>query len=69
MVKEENRKKDNLEQLMRRLSVITYHFIHNGVYMKYSIPATSYTDYESLKRDAYASVVGGNGGENNASNE
>lgn len=69
MVKEENRKKDTLEQLMRRLSVITYHFIHNGVYMKYSIPATSYTDYESLKRDAYASVVGGNGGENNASNE
>lgn len=68
-MKQEKRKQDSLEQLMRRLTVITYHFIHNGAYMKYSIPATSYTDYESLKRDAYASVVGGSGGENNASNE
>lgn len=67
MVKLEKRKQDSLEQLVRRLTVITYHFIHNGVYMKYSIPASSYKDYESLKRDAYASVAGMSGGENNVS--
>lgn len=49
MVKVENRKNDSLKQLLRRLTVITYHFIHNGLYMKYSVPASSYTNYEDLK--------------------
>ena len=58
MVKVENRKNDSLKQLLRRLTVITYHFIHNGLYMKYSVPASSYTNYEDLKRDAYNSLCG-----------
>lgn len=64
MVKQDNRTNDSLKQLLRRLTKITYHFIHNGMYMKYSIPASTYTNYDDLKRDAYHNINITNGGEN-----
>lgn len=65
MVKVEHRTNDSLKQLLRRLTKITYHFIHNGLYMQYSIPASSYTNYGDLKRDAYNSLNSAVGGKNN----
>lgn len=65
MVKVEHRTNDSLKQLLRRLTKITYHFIHNGLYMQYSIPASSYTNYGDLKRDAYNSLNSAVGGKSN----
>lgn len=64
MVKVENRTNDSLKQLLRRLTKITYHFIYSGMYMQYSISASAYKDYDSLKQDALNSLNVANGGEN-----
>lgn len=54
MVKDEHRNNDSFKQLLRRLDVIVYHYIDNGAYMEYCIPASQYTDYESLKKAAHS---------------
>ena len=54
MVKEESRGNDSMKQLLRRLDVIVYHYIEDGRYMEYSIPASQYTSYEDLKLKAHS---------------
>lgn len=54
MVKDENKNNDSLKQLLRRITKITYHFIDNGIYLEYSIPASRYSNYEDLKRAAHS---------------
>lgn len=48
MVKPENKKTDSFEQLLRRLDVIVYHFIENGIYKEFCIPASEYKNYADL---------------------
>ena len=57
MVKQENKRIDSLNQLLRRLDVIVYHYIWNGEYKKYCMPASIYTNYEALKQAAYNSEI------------
>lgn len=58
MVDECNRKTDTLQQLLRRISTIEYHYIENSEYKSYSIPASEYTTYEDLKQKAHADSNG-----------
>lgn len=48
MVSEDNRKTDSYYQLLRRLNTIIYHYVHNGEYKTYSIPANEYTGIKDL---------------------
>lgn len=57
MVKEEYRNNDSLKQLLRRLDEIVYHYIDNGKYMEYRIPASQYTNYDDLKKAAHSTAV------------
>ena len=57
MVKQENKRIDSLNQLLRRLDVIVYHYIRNGEYKEYRMSASNYTNYEALKQAAYNSEI------------
>jgi hypothetical protein len=50
MVSREYHDIDSLEQLMRRISKIVYHYIENGEYKTYSIDSKDYTTYKDLIR-------------------
>lgn len=52
MVGYDKREKDTIEQLMRRLNTIVYHYKQDGEYKTFSIPASEYAGYEDLKRRA-----------------
>lgn len=52
MVKPENRRNDSFEQLLRRLDTIVYHYIEDGKYKEFRMSASSYINYEDLKRQA-----------------
>ena len=38
--------------MLRRITKITYHYVENGEYREFSIPASQYTNYEDLKKAA-----------------
>lgn len=48
----ENRKTDNIEQLLRRISVYVYHYKENGEYKTYELPGGEYINYDDLKHKA-----------------
>ncbi len=52
MVDESNRKTDRIEQLIRRITEIIYHYKENGEYKTYAIKSEEYKDYETLKEKA-----------------
>lgn len=53
MVEETQRGRDKQQQLLRRITDITYYFIDGaGQYQSYTIPMNEYTDYEELKVQA-----------------
>jgi hypothetical protein len=54
MVANDMQKRDKLEQLLRRLDKIVYHYVKDGEYKSFSIPASEYTNYENLKQRALA---------------
>ncbi len=58
MVEECNRKTDTLQQLLRRITLIEYHYIENGQYKSLSIPTGEYTTYEDLKQKAHGDENG-----------
>lgn len=51
-VKQEQMNVEESKQLLRRLDTIVYHYIEDGVYKEFSIPASEYKDYDDLKRRA-----------------
>lgn len=51
-VKQEQMNVEELNQLLRRIDTIVYHYIEDGVYKEFSIPASEYKDYDDLKRRA-----------------
>lgn len=58
MVDSGKRYRDKLQQLMRRLDVIVYHYVENGEYKTYSIPASEYVNYEDLRHRALSDKEG-----------
>lgn len=55
-VKSEYRQTDSIQQLLRRLDVIVYHYVENGEYKEYRMPASEYINYEHLKECARNNV-------------
>ncbi len=54
---DDNRDLDTLEQLIRRITTIVYHWqTPDGKYHKYEMPAEEYTNYENLKAIAESGV-------------
>lgn len=49
MVEENLRNKDKIEQLLRRINTITYHYKQDGKYLSYEMPMEKYKNYEQLK--------------------
>lgn len=52
MVENDRRDRDKIDQLLRRLDVIVYHYKMDGKYKSFSIPASEYMDYDNLKQRA-----------------
>lgn len=52
MVSSDKRSRDKMQQLLRRLDLIVYHYVENEEYKTYSIPASEYIDYDNLKQRA-----------------
>ena len=48
VVDEENRQTDTFAQFLRRLDVIVYHYVADGVYETLSIPAKEYTGFQDM---------------------
>lgn len=58
MVDDDKKGRDKIEQLLRRLDVIVYHYVENEEYKTYAIPASEYRDYEDLKQRALSDENG-----------
>lgn len=58
MVNDGKRSVDKIDQLLRRLDVIVYHYCENGEYKTFSIPANEYRGYADLRRRARADKDG-----------
>lgn len=58
MVEDNRKARDSINQLLRRLDEIVYHYIENGEYKTFSIPAAEYVDYDDLKQRAFADKDG-----------
>lgn len=56
MVNSENEDKDPVIQLLRRINTIVYHYKQGDEFKTYSIPASNYKDYKTLK-DEVASLT------------
>ena len=54
LVNDDKRKRDNIQQLLRRLNTIVYHYVEDGKYKTYSMPANEYLSYRDLIRRATA---------------
>lgn len=52
MVADEKRKRDKIDQLLRRLDEIWYQYKENGEYKTFKISAKEYRDYDDLKSKA-----------------
>ncbi len=50
MVEKENQNMDKIQQLLRRLSYIVYHYKENGAFKSFTLDAGMYKDYETLKQ-------------------
>lgn len=48
MVEDSERRTDSIQQLLRRLNTIVYHYIKDGKYKTYSMPASEYTCKERM---------------------
>lgn len=58
MVDEDKKSRDKIDQLLRRLDVIVYHYVQDGEYKSYSIPASEYVNYADLKQRALGNKDG-----------
>lgn len=57
MVQESDRGIDKQQQLMRRISDITYCFVANGEYQRYKLPMHLYKNFDDLKKRAEQSLI------------
>jgi hypothetical protein len=56
MVDSNNRNRDRVQQLLRRIDKIIYHYIDHGEYKQYELPASEYINYTDLKQRAECGV-------------
>ena len=49
MVDNEDRERDTIQQLLRRIDKIVYHYVDNGKYKTFELEGKEYTDYDELK--------------------
>jgi hypothetical protein len=52
MVEDDKKDRDKIDQLLRRLDLIVYHYQQDGEYKTFSIPASEYKNYDDLKQRA-----------------
>ena len=52
MVDSNNRERDRIQQLLRRIDIIVYHYKQNGEYKMYALATSDYISYEDLKQRA-----------------
>lgn len=52
MVDESARSLDSVQQLLRRINTIVYHYKENSEYKSFALPALKYVNYEDLKQRA-----------------
>lgn len=53
MVEDNRKNRDKIEQLIRRLDVIVYHYKEDGEYKTFSLPASEYINYDDLRQRAF----------------
>ena len=58
MVEKQNEEIDSIEQLLRRITEVVYHYRQNGKYCQYSLPGDQYTTFEALKQQALGAKDG-----------
>lgn len=58
MTQDVNRRRDSIEQLMRRIDFIVYHYKKGDQYCQYEMPAHQYINYDDLKRRATSDLQG-----------
>lgn len=58
MVDEDRKDRDKIDQLLRRLDVIVYHYKEKGEYKTFSLPAIEYQNYDDLKQRALSDKYG-----------
>ena len=51
-----NKQRDRIQQLLRRINTIVYHYKEGDDYKQYSLPMNEYIDYDTLKRQALGSI-------------
>ena len=58
MVEESAQNRDKIQQLMRRLSYIVYHYKEGNEFKSFTTEASLYIDYEDLRQQAYERNAG-----------
>lgn len=58
MVEPRLRKTDSIEQLLRRINTIVYHYVEDGEYKTFSIPASEYKDHNDMMARLYKETNG-----------
>lgn len=58
MVDDSKRNRDKIDQLLRRLDLVVYHYKEGNKYKTFSIPANEYADYDTLKQRALSDGSG-----------
>lgn len=53
MVPKDQRQRDSLEQLMRRISTIVLHYIEDGKFKSYEVSRENYIDYADLRKRVF----------------
>lgn len=58
MVEPRLRKTDSIEQLLRRINTIVYHYVEDGEYKTFSMPASEYKDYNDMMAKLHKATDG-----------
>ena len=58
MTQNTNRRRDSIDQLMKRIDTIIYHYKNGEEYCQYKMPAHEYTNYDDLKQRAISDMNG-----------
>lgn len=49
---QDNRHLDTIDQLLRRIDIVVYHYIQDGEYRSFELPMSEYVDYETMRKMA-----------------
>lgn len=57
MVADDNKRLDSINQLLRRITSVVYHYVENGEYKTYTVDSQNYVDYSTLVQDAHGGFL------------